>query len=317
MNSFTRPWHITGIRLVCQIKPANYEGRFDCSDPMLNKIWYVSAYSVKLCNLKDFTTPILIERSDRYLWNGMDFYLYNTANMVALKNYDFVKRQITQNKYAAGDQAAAYQVTISMMFSASVISTTTPATQAFVNACYATACAKLDRAKERYQAGGRGFMGWDERLGGFERVTAYNQWNYRMLCIRAWREFARMMERMGNTAARDKYNALADANIAELRRNTPWYSQLDVHGCAEAIQAGFCTRAEIEAMCAAEFTDRVNRVSYSQANTGMILQGMARAGRYDDAICTMKDQWGATIQYGGTTTFEMFHPSAKDVAGKK
>ena len=53
-----------------------------------------SAYSVKLCNLKDFTTPILIERSDRFLWNGLDFYIYNTANMLALGNYDFVKRQI-------------------------------------------------------------------------------------------------------------------------------------------------------------------------------------------------------------------------------
>jgi hypothetical protein len=184
---------------------------------------------------------------------------------------------------------------------------------ALVNACYAMACGKLDRAKERYANGKLGFMGWDERLGGFERVTSYNLWNYRMLSIRAWSEFAGVMDRMGNTAARDKYKGFADAAIAELRRNKTWYASLDVHGCAEAMQAGFCTRAEIEAMCAAEFADRVNRVSYSQANTGLILQGMARAGRYDDAICTMKDQWGATIQYGGTTTFEMFHPSAKDV----
>ena len=186
----------------------------------------------------------------------------------------------------------------------------------FVNACYAVACAKLDRAKDRYPIGGPGFMGWDERLGGFERVTSYNAWNYRMLCIRAWREFAKVMERMGNAAARDKYQGFADAKISALRQNGAWCSPLDVHGCAEAIQGGFCTRAEIEAMCAAEFADRVNRVPYSQANTGLILQGMARAGRYDDAICTMKDQWGATIQYGGTTTFEMFHPSAKDVLGR-
>ena len=139
--------------------------------------------------------------------------------------------------------------------------------------------------------------------------------DYRMLCLRTCRDFANVMERLGNTAARDQYRAFADAKISELRQNKAWHSQLDVHGCAEAIQAGFCTRAEIEAMCAAEFADRVNRVSYSQANTGLILQGMARAGKYDDAICTMKDQWGATIAYGGTTTFEMFHPSTKDVLG--
>lgn len=315
VNSFTRPWHITGIRLVCQIKPANYEGRFDCSDPMLNKIWYNAAYSVKLCNLKDFTTPILIERSDRYLWNGMDFYLYNSANMVALKNYEFVKVQLLKVNTAPGINCGIPGYELYDVLSICDFYDYT-GDAALVNACSAMACAKLDRARDRYPIGGRGFMGWDERLGGFERVTAYNEWNYRMLCLRAWREFAKVMDRLGNVAARDKYNHYADAKVVELRQNRQWTSQLDVHGCAEAIQAGFCTRDEVEAMCMAEFTDRVNRVSYSQANTGMILQGLARAGRFDDAICTMQDQWGATIEYGGTTTFEMFHPSAKDALGR-
>ena len=45
-------------------------------------------------------------------------------------------------------------------------------------------------------------------------------------------------------------------------------------------------------MAAGEFSDRVNRVSYSQANTGLIVEGMARAGLYDEAIVTLEDQWG-------------------------
>ena len=48
-------------------------------------------------------------------------------------------------------------------------------------------------------------------------------------------------------------------------------------------------------MTAAEFSDRVNRVSYSQANTGLIVEGMARAGLYDEAIVTLEDQWGAAL----------------------
>ena len=114
-------------------------------------------------------------------------------------------------------------------------------------ACSAMASAKLDRARDRYPAGGRGFMGWDERLGGFERVTPYNEWNYRLLCLRAWKEFAGVMGWLGNTAARDKYHGFAEAKIRELRQNPAWYTALDVHGCAEAIQAGFCTPQEIEA----------------------------------------------------------------------
>ena len=88
-----------------------------------------------------------------------------------------------------------------------------------------------------------------------------------------------------------------------------------MHGCAEAVQAGFCTPEEIAAMVDREFADRVNRVSYSQANTGLVVQGMAKAGLYDDALVTLEDQWGAALRYGGTTTFEMFHPSAADVLG--
>jgi len=325
VDSLTKPWHITGIRLVCQIKPANYEGSFDCDDPMLNKIWYNGAYSVKICNLKDFTTPILIERSDRRLWNGLDFYLYNSANMIALKNYDFVKQQILEVNTPPGINCDIFSYELYDVLSICYFYNYTGDT-AFVDACRDMAQAKLDRANERfvaYYSGDesssleyKGFMGWDERLGGFERVTLYNKWNYRMLCIRAWRDFAKVMDRMGDTVARDKYNGFAEARISELRQDKTWYAQLDVHGCAEAIQAGFCTPEEIKAMSEAEFTDRVNRISYSQGNTGLILQGMAGAGRYDDAICAMKDQWGANIEYGGTTTSEMFHPSAKDALGK-
>ncbi len=324
VKTFTRPWHITGIRLVCQVKPANYEGRFQCSDPMLNKIWYMSAYCVKVCNLKDFTTPILMERSDRFLWNGLDFDIYNGANVIAFGKYDFVQKQIMKVNTPPGvDSGIASFALYDVLGICDFYNYTGDAD--FVRTCQAMACRKLDQAHERFtsyinygrsESGSAGFMGWDERLGGFERVTSYNLWNYRMLCIRAWREYAKAMERTGNTAARDKYNGFAEAKISELRRNRAWHTLLDVHGCAEAIQAGFCTRAEIQAMGAAEFTDRVNRVSYSQANTGLILQGMACAGRHDEAICTMKDQWGATLQYGGTTTFEMFHPSAKDALGR-
>ena len=314
VNSFTRPWHITGIRLVCQVKPANYLGRFECSDPLLTQIWYVSAYSVKVCNLKDFTTPILIERSDRFLWNGLDFYICNGANLIAFGNREFARQQILKVNTPPGINCHIPGFELYDVLNICDFYQYT-GDAACVNLCREMAFAKLDRARERYAIGGRGFMGWDERLGGFERVTSYNQWNYRMLCIRSWREFAKVMRWTGNAKAAQKYNGFADDAIAELRHDKTWYAQLDVHGCAEAIQAGFCTRAEIDAMCAAEFSDRVNRVSYSQANTGLILQGMAGAQRYDEAICTMKDQWGATIQYGGTTTFEMFHPSAKDALG--
>ncbi len=154
VKSFSRPWHITGIRLVCQVKPSNYEGRFACSDPMLNKIWYNSAYAVRICNLKDFTTPVLIERSDRFLWNGLDFYIYNSANLIALKNYDFVKRQILKVNTAPGVNCGIPGFELYDVLGICDFYNYT-GEAALVAACQPMACAKLDRAWDRY-AGRRG-----------------------------------------------------------------------------------------------------------------------------------------------------------------
>ena len=149
-------------------------------------------------------------------------------------------------------------------------------------------------------------MGWDERLGGFERTTSYSDWNYRMLCLRAWRRFARLMERLGNPAARDKYDALADARIAQLRRRSDWYRRSDVHGCAEALQAGSHAGGKPGHCRPGVRRSGRPRLLFAGQH-GLDPGGMARADRFDDAICTLKDRWGAIIRYGGTTTL-MFHP---------
>ena len=38
------PWHITGLRLVSQVKPANYTGSFHSSDPEVTGSWWSGAY---------------------------------------------------------------------------------------------------------------------------------------------------------------------------------------------------------------------------------------------------------------------------------
>jgi hypothetical protein len=318
VDEVATPWRITGIRLVCQVKPVNYEGSFACSDPLLERIWHNGAYSVKLGNLKEFTTPILIERSDRVQWNGLDFSIMNTANLVAFGARDFVRKQIAATNTPPGINCGIYSFELYDVLSICEYYRYS-GDASLVQECLPEATAKVERARERFtphtESGTTGFMGWDERLGGFERVTAFNRWNYRLLCIRAWLTWADVIEGLGDAAGAERYRAWARKRIAEIRRDPHWVGKLDVHGCAEAVQAGFCTAEEIAEMTAGEFADRVNRVSYSQANTGLVVQGMAKAGLHDDALVTIEDQWGATLRYGGTTTFEMFRPSAADVLG--
>ena len=60
---------VTLTRVVCDQKyyPVQYKGRFDCSDPVLTKIWYTGAYTAHLCMQEDIWDA---PKRDRGLWCG-------------------------------------------------------------------------------------------------------------------------------------------------------------------------------------------------------------------------------------------------------
>ena len=93
IHSLNKPARISSVRLVCQVKPVNYEGSFACSDTLLSRIWYTGAYTVKLNLLQNYFGAILMERSDRHSWTG-DAHTSQAASMVAFGNYDFVKQNL-------------------------------------------------------------------------------------------------------------------------------------------------------------------------------------------------------------------------------
>ncbi|MGQ8335537.1 hypothetical protein ACUNWD_03240 [Sunxiuqinia sp. A32] len=93
IRKLNKPCTIKEVRLVCQVKPTNYEGSFSCSDTTLTRIWYTGAYTVKLNFQKDFFGAILMERSDRFSWTG-DAYPAQAASLVAFGNYDFIRKNL-------------------------------------------------------------------------------------------------------------------------------------------------------------------------------------------------------------------------------
>ena len=60
----------------------------------------------------------------------------------------------------------------------------------------------------------------------------------------------------------------------------------------------------------------MNRLSYSPFNQYFILRALARMNRPDEALTTVRDQWGGQIKYGGTTFFEVYRPSWNDALGQ-
>jgi alpha-L-rhamnosidase len=315
VRSFNKPWHITGIRLVCQIKPSNYTGSFSCSDPELTRIWYAGVYTVKLNLLKNYFGAILMDRGDRISWTG-DAYVAQAAALAALgDNFDFVKANLAATAHDANGIAS-----YSLYWVLSLVDYYNySGDDAMLEQCLSNACGKLDEAYRHYNhPPSLTFYGWDERLGaGFANPNLPEVRSaYAMLTIRAFREFAHAMQQHGRADLHDKYLGYANEKISQLRKDPRWSDQFGTHATADAIDAGFTTLAEQNALFAKNLSDRVQRLSYSPFNQYFIIQAMAAAGRTDDALSTIKDCWGGQLRYGATTFLEVYDPSWNRVLGK-
>lgn len=312
--SHKRTWHIKNLRLVCQVKPVNYQGSFSCSDSELTRIWYTGAYNVKLNLQKDYFGAILMERSDRHSWTG-DAYPSQAASMVAFGNYDFVKANII-NTSDLNNGILSY----SLYWVLSLIDYVNYTGDVeFAQKYIDNASKKLDLAFQHYgQSPKLGFFGWDERLGaGFENPnTPESQRAYSMLTIRSWIEFGRLMNQLGKVDLAKKYIGYAHQKIDEQRKSKSWPNDFGLHASADAINTGLTTAKENKLFYSRNYTDRVNRLSYSPFNQYFIIGAMAKMDRYNDAISSVKDCWGGQIKYGGTTFFEVYRPSWNSILGK-
>lgn len=312
VNTFEKEWHIDNVRLVCQIKPVNYKGSFSCSDTLLTKIWYTGAYGVKLNLLKDYFGAILMERSDRYSWTG-DAYPSQATALVAFANYDFIRKNIyhtsTQNNGIESYSLYWIQSLVDYFYYTGDSETILH----FID----NACKKLDHAYNIFGKNPQlGFYGWDERLGaGFLKFNnkndndAENQNAYKMLSIESWNDFSRILKELGKIELSNKYSEYAIEKMSEIRLEQDWTEKFGVHAASDAINTGMLNGKEEKRMYENAFTDRQNRLSYSPFNQYFIIQALSRMNKYDDALETIRDQWGGQIKYGATTFFENFRPS--------
>ena len=306
VHSFTRPWHLRNIRLVCQIKPVNYLGEFSCSDPELTRIWYTGAYVVKLNLLQNYFGAILMERSDRISWTG-DAYPSQAAALAAFGNYEFIKKNLLSTSTKSnGILAYSLYWVLSLIDYFNYTGDT-----AFLHSGIAVADERLEWAYAHFDTlPPLGFMGHDERLGAaFENPQIPESQNtYRMLCIGTWRQFANTMRFVHQDVLAEKYAGYAEAKLNWITGTRNCFEQYGVHAVSEAIKAGIKDTA-ISKLSRLYYSDRLDRLSYSPFNQYFIIQAMALANEYPVALATIKDCWGGQLQYGGTTFFEVYRPS--------
>lgn len=304
--TFEHPWHITAIRAVCQVKPTNYVGSFSCSDPMLTRIWYTGAYSVKANFCKDYFGALLMDRGDRISWTG-DAHPAQAAALVSFGNWNFIKQNLERSATTNNgiESYSLYWVLSLLEYYRHT------GDQATLEKYLSHTAKLLDHAANIYADPPITFYGWDERLGaGFEDPNRFETKSaYRMLFIRVCTEFASALIKIGRPDLSKTYKEMALQKMIELRNDERWYSHLGVHALSDAVNTQLLTDEERSAIFAQEFFDRLNCLSFSPFNQYFILQAMALMDRYDEAMVSVRDMWGGQIQYGGTIFFETYTPS--------
>ena len=305
VRKFERPWHITAVRLVCRAKPANYEGSFSCSDPLLTRIWYTGAYTIKANLMMEGLGSILIDRGDRLVWT-VECGSSLPAALAAFGNWDLLRTQLVNTK---GD-ANGIEVNVLHWIIGLLAYYRYTGDTATLKSLLPDAITKLDHGNAIYADPKMAWFAWDERTGagGDDPHVPEAKNGYRMILIRVCREFARAMEMLGRTDLRDKYQGIAELRVAELRKDPKWYEPFGIFAGGAAISAGIATPQEEQQIFARQFADRVSRLANCPFDVYYNLQAMSRMGRHDVALAMVRDHWGGQINYGATTLFEMYRP---------
>ena len=300
------PWHITNVRLVCQIKPTNYKGSFSCSDPMLTKIWYTGAYTVKLNLLHKLIGAILMDRGDRVPWTGDD-HIAQGAALAAFGDWGDIAQNmnITAKNYNRIPSYALYWV-LSLMDYYNYTGDRALLTQYIPNVQD-----KLTQGEGWFDHPKPGFYGWDDRLGsGFIESGCDEACQaYRMLFIETCRRFAQTMGTIGREDLQKQYAEMADHHAQVMQSKPDWVNNATIFSAADSINAGVPTAAQEDILYQHYFANPVERISYSSFNEFFILQAMGRMGWTDQALQTTLEDWGGQINYGATTFLECYWPS--------
>ncbi len=311
VRSFSgQPWHISAIRLVCQIKPTNYDGSFSCSNPMLTRIWYTGAYTVKLNLEKSYFGAILMNRGDRISWTG-DAHIAQAASMAAFGNWGFVKKNLdfTANDYNGIASYALYWV-LSLVDYYRYTGDSAAVWQYIANAQ-----GKLSQAQAMFDDPLIVFYGWDDRLaGGFLRYGNHeSRQAYRMLFVETCRQFAWALGAAGEDALREQYLQIARQHAAKIQTEPDWASRIGIFAASDGINAGVPTPSEDHLFHERDFTNPVERISFSPFNQYFVVRAMGKMNWTDEALQTVLEDWGGQIEYGGTSFFECYWPTWNDI----
>ena len=317
----TAPFKLGVVRAVAQAKPVNYTGHFhSATDPLLEKVWWTAAWTVRSNLLTEYFGSILMDRGDRESWTG-DAHPAQATALVAFHNLELIKQNLrltepVDNGIATYDMYWVLSIVDYYCYTGD---------KTILHQYQSQLLQKLTRALQEAKNPKTAlrFVGWDDRTGaGFSNSScAECERDFRFLTLRAVNETADLLSQSGTNASMGGYlKAQAQSLAAALRQpvggsGAAWHTLLLLASASDAINAGLATAAEELLLFERVFADPINICQLSPFNTYWTLQALGRMGKAEQALFVLRKCYGGMIELGATTFWETFAHAPEFISG--
>ncbi len=327
-------------RVICDHKyyPVQYLGSFDCSDPLLTRIWYTGAYTAHLCMQEEIWDA---PKRDRGLWIG-DLQVSGQTISTVFGDKFLMEHSIALvREQAQGGRPATELPTKDVndlpAYSAAWFCTLADfyrhvGDRNFLMGQHQNILSLLNFEETKFDASDVyvhnvrwEFCDWAPDCvldSPAVRATTY------MYIIYGMREASYLLREMGDTANADKYAARADKLTADARAQ---FTDSNMHTFGTHIQenamAVISETAKPEddksifeqvlrpenANWKAHLTGNIDESSVITPYYGyFVLNALEKVGEHQEAIDLIRRYWGDMLRRGATTWWEKFDPAWPD-----
>ena len=286
---------IVAVRAISRYRDIPYLGSFRCSDPRLDQIWETGAYTVHL-NMQDYLWDGI--KRDRLVWIGdMDVEVMTVGSVfgdqeVVRKSLDYVRDGTPADQWMNGicSYSLWWLIIHHHLYEWYGDLAYLKEQQDYMSALLRKVIANTDGPREAYP--GWRFIDWptndkpDVIHAGLQALT--------VMTLDAGADLAVWL---GDTALQGECAETA----ARLRTYVP-----DTAGSSQAAALLSCV-GMLDADAAAQTILQNGPESFTSFMGYFLLEALARAGRYTEAMQLIDTYWGRMLDLGATTFWEDFN----------
>lgn len=301
------PATIDQVHAVYRMLPANYEGSFECSDNLLNRVWQIGAYTVRL-NLDPQATGSILrpDRGDRYPWMGDTRVSHHTLFDVfgdydlARADFNYFVTRGAKNISINGIPGYTLDWVIAMddyyLYSGdlSIARYHLPDIKSILTSLDTTGTPP-----------GWLFTDWEPGLNGTSKRSVLA---FHCKYLQAANAGIALARALGNHHDVVDFSNRRDAMLRFLKQDPRWPTRLPRHSITDLILAGYANR----------YPKSMLSGSATPYFTYFIVQALSDVGQDQRALNTIRKTWVKMVKLGATTTWEFFQtPWGKVYSGKR